>query len=112
MPAPYATIVKIPSNCSSITLPDGAHAPDGNGNITDASDADATTLVDSFNAPHVISSAGGVLTISLPKNVSAITINGTPYVPDGSQYNTISGSDADLTLFIEQGFELVSSAQS
>lgn len=111
MVAPYPTVVQVPSNCSSITLTDGVHTPSNN-LVTDASDADATILTDSFNAPHIISTnvANGQTTISMPPNVSAITINGNALTPDGTQYNVITGADADMTLVIEQGFILVDSA--
>lgn len=103
-------VVKLPSNCTAITLGDGAHAVDGSNNITDASDADFTILVDPVRAPHLIVAAmNGATTISMPSNVTSITINSVVYNPDGTQYNTITGPDADMTLFLEQGFELVDS---
>lgn len=107
----YSTVIQVPVNCSSITLSDGVHVPSA-GLVTDASDADATILVDSFNAPRIISSvvSTGVTTISMPSNVSAITINSVAYTPDGTQYNVIAGPDADMTLVVEQGFVLVDSA--
>lgn len=100
-------IVTVPSNVSAITLGDGAHSPSNN-QLTDSSDADITTLVESFNQPHIVVAAlNGQVTISMPKNVTSITINSIVYTPDGSQYNTITGPDADFTPVVEQGFTLV-----
>lgn len=103
-------VVKLPNNCSAITLGDGAHAVDGNNNVTDASDADFTVLVDPTHKPYlVVAALNGQTTISLPPNVTSITINGNVYAPDGSQQNVVTGPDADMTLFLEQGFEIVDS---
>lgn len=103
-------VVKIPNNCTAITLGDGSHSPDGNGNVTDASDTDFTVLCDPTHKPYlVVAAQNGQTTISLPPNVTSITINSNVYTPDGSLQNVITGPDADMTLFIEQGFEIVDS---
>lgn len=103
-------VAKLPNNCSAITLGDGVHSADGSSNITDASDADFTVLCDPTHKPRLITAAmNGQTTIGLPPNVTSITINSVVYTPDGSLYNVITGPDADMTLFLEQGFEIVDS---
>ena len=103
-------IVKVPNNCTGITLGDGAHVPDANFNLTDASDADFTILVDPVRQPHlIVAAANGNITISLPPNVTSITIGGNVLVPDGSQWNTVTSNAIDMTLFLEQGFKIVDS---
>lgn len=112
MAFPYPTVVNCPTGVSSITLPDGAHVPDANGNITDASNSDATILTYPPNDPKPVSTnlGNGQLTISLPPNISAITVNGVAKVPDGTQLNTITGPAADMTPLVNQAFDIVSSA--
>ena len=108
----YSTVVQVPPNISSITLDDGAHVPVNN-QIVDASDASATTLCTPPNACKVIVPAqlGSTTTVvSLPANVSSITVSGTAYTPDGSQYNVISVPEVDATILCQFGFQLVSSA--
>lgn len=105
-----SSIVACPTNVSAITLGDGSHSPVGSPFplLSDASDADTTTLLYPYTQPHIVSSLpNGSTTISMPPNVTAITINGTPYVPDGSAQNTVTGPDADMTLVVEEGFHLI-----
>lgn len=102
--------VGMPINVSAITLGDGAHSPVGSPYplMNDSNDTDVNTLIYPYTQPKVISSAAnGNLKISMPANVSSITINGVVYTPDGSQYNTITGPAADFTIVVTQGFFLV-----
>lgn len=103
-------VVNCPTLVTAITLGDGAHSPTGSPfpQLTDGTDDDVSVLVSPYNAPHVIvSNINGTTTISMPPNVTSITINSNVYTPDGTQYNIIAGPDADMTNVIEQGFQLV-----
>ena len=114
MSGSYPTVIQTPSNVSSITLGDGVHTPVNN-LITDASDSDATLVTAATAYPRVVSVnvTTGQTNITLPSNVSSITVSGTVYTPDGSQWNIISLlSDSDATTICQQGFKLVASAAS
>lgn len=103
-----AAIVQVPINVSAITLGDGAHSPAVNGTnqnvLTDTSDADSSIILLPYNQPEVVSTQGTNLQISMPPNVTSITVNGNVLTPDGTRLNTITGNMTDLTIVIEQGF--------
>ena len=103
-----AGLVQCPTNVLSITCSTGSYVPNASGIITDGTDTDVTTLTESFNQPHVVSFVSQTATtISLPGIITSILVGTATYTPDGTQYNLITGDDANMTTIVEQGFKLV-----
>jgi hypothetical protein len=103
--------VACPPNVSAITLGDGAHSPVGSPRplLTDASDADTNILVYEYTQPDIVSTLpNGNIKISLPPNITSITVNGNVLIPDGTPLNTITGNAADLTIVQQTGFTIIS----
>lgn len=77
--------VKLPVNCTSMTVSGNVHTPDSTGRVTPVTDDLGTILAHHTTKPSLrTTAANGDITIKFPSIVSSITIGGTIYTPNGS----------------------------
>ena len=77
--------LKFPTNVTSVTFAvSGAKVPDGSGHVTGLTPAEVTSIVNKGGARAIGTAINGDITISLPVNITAITINGVAYNVNGA----------------------------
>lgn len=99
-------VIQVPQNVSSITVSGNVLVP-ASRLVTIASALDATTLVSPYSDPSLVKAAlaDGATDISIPTIVTSITINAVAY--NGLTGTIAAVPAADATLFLQQGFILV-----
>lgn len=77
--------LKFPLNVSSVTFASsGVKAPDASGIVTGLTPAEVTSILNKGGARAIATTVNGDISISLPTNITAITINSIAYNVNGS----------------------------
>ena len=77
--------LKFPLNVSSVTFAtSGVKTPDAAGIVTGLTPAGITSILYKGGARNVSTASDGTINISLPTNITAITINSIAYTVDGA----------------------------